>query len=216
MVPQHTKVLVLNDDYTPLNVVTWERGISRTFESLCDACDGKGHVKGKKCTHCNGMKILPRANVVEYYEFSVRDSKGRQHPVPAVIANTHHVHRKFKEVPYSKANILRRDNYTCQYCGERLPPSELTLDHVVPRSIWKDGTPTCWKNVVACCRPCNHKKANRTPEQAGMQLRKQINGQWINYKYPKKPSQQDIVLRLVGQTPPKEWTAYIAHFLPKS
>ncbi|MGA3129532.1 MAG: HNH endonuclease [Terracidiphilus sp.] len=55
-------------------------------------------------------------------------------------------------------NILLRDRNTCQYCGEALPPGELTLDHVVPRSRGGNST---WENLVACCHECNRKKGNR-------------------------------------------------------
>ena len=213
-VPTGIRTLVLNDDYNPLNIVGWKRGIKRTFESLCDRCNGKGHIGGKQCNYCNGMGILPPAQVVEYYDLWIRDSKGREHAIPAVIANTHHIVRAFKNVPFSRPNVLKRDNYMCQYCGVALTPADLTLDHVIPRSMWAgNGTPTCFQNIVAACRPCNHKKANKTPEQAGMQLRKLVNGNWINYKYPKKPNYQEMVLGLSGRAIPKEWATYLEHIL---
>jgi len=70
-------------------------------------------------------------------------------------------------IRFSRANVLLRDNYTCQYCGEVLASHELTFDHVVPRAR---GGRTVWENIVACCRPCNARKGNRTPEQVGMKL----------------------------------------------
>lgn len=210
-VPVGTRTLVLNDDYTPINVVNWKRGIKRTFDSYCDKCYGKGRLcGGVKCNACNGMGTLPPANVVAYYEITLFDSKGREHIVPAVIANTHHINRTFKLIPFSRQNIFRRDNYTCQYCCKSFVPYELTVDHVIPRSMWNGSdTPTCWNNIVTACKPCNHKKANKTPEQAGMQLRKLVNGLYIPYKYPKKPNYQELVLGLVGKTIPDEWKPYI-------
>jgi 5-methylcytosine-specific restriction endonuclease McrA len=67
----------------------------------------------------------------------------------------------------SRKNILMRDRYTCQYCQRTLPSSELTLDHVVPRSRAGETT---WENLVACCHRCNNHKGGRTPEEAGMRL----------------------------------------------
>jgi 5-methylcytosine-specific restriction endonuclease McrA len=61
---------------------------------------------------------------------------------------------------------LARDLYTCQYCGSR---KDLTLDHVVPR--WCGG-PHTWENLVTCCRKCNLKKGDKTPQQANMKLKK--------------------------------------------
>ena len=77
---------------------------------------------------------------------------------------------------FSRHNIYMRDDNTCQYCGRRLPRAELNLDHVVPRS---HGGGTSWENVVCSCIPCNLRKANRTPEQAGMELRKRpVRPKW--------------------------------------
>lgn len=63
--------------------------------------------------------------------------------------------------------LFRRDDYTCLYCGEELPPRLLTRDHVVPRSC---GGRDEWENVVAACRPCNHRKDNRSLESLGIRL----------------------------------------------
>ena len=70
---------------------------------------------------------------------------------------------EYRRIPYqtralSRKNILLRDRNTCQYCGEVLPSSDLTLDHVVPRSRGGNST---WENLVACCHPCNRLKGNR-------------------------------------------------------
>lgn len=67
----------------------------------------------------------------------------------------------------SRKNIYVRDSYTCQYCGKVFTARELTLDHVLPRS---KGGASSWENMVAACQPCNRKKNDRTPEQAGMKL----------------------------------------------
>jgi 5-methylcytosine-specific restriction endonuclease McrA len=68
-------------------------------------------------------------------------------------------------VAFNKKNILRRDGYTCQYCGRR--GERLTVDHIIPRSR---GGETTWINVVAACLKCNLKKGNRTVEEASMAL----------------------------------------------
>jgi len=62
---------------------------------------------------------------------------------------------------------MKRDRHTCQYCGKT--HRELTLDHVIPRSL---GGETNWLNVVAACRPCNTKKGNMNPEEVGMKLKR--------------------------------------------
>lgn len=64
----------------------------------------------------------------------------------------------------SRKNILMRDRYTCQYCGQKFHAGELTLDHIQPRS--RGGLAT-WENLVAACHSCNRQKGNRTPEEWG-------------------------------------------------
>ncbi len=71
------------------------------------------------------------------------------------------------QVKLNRRNLFARDSNRCQYCGKRFPTSELSIDHVIPRS---QGGTTCWQNVVAACVRCNVRKGGRTPEQASMRL----------------------------------------------
>src|SRR5690606_26466496 len=63
--------------------------------------------------------------------------------------------------------LFARDRFVCAYCGARHRPSELTAEHVQPRSR---GGKTSWTNLVSACKPCNLRKGDRTPEQARMPL----------------------------------------------
>jgi len=74
-----------------------------------------------------------------------------------------------KEVVFSRRNIYKRDRFTCQYCGEQPGSEELTIDHILPRSV---GGRSTWENCVLACVDCNRHKANRTPDGAGMRLLK--------------------------------------------
>ncbi len=75
-----------------------------------------------------------------------------------------------KEVKFTRHNIFQRDKNTCQYCGGKFDSRDLNLDHVVPR---QNNGPTTWENIVCSCIPCNSRKSNKTPEQAGMNLIRQ-------------------------------------------
>ena len=70
-------------------------------------------------------------------------------------------------VKFNRRNIFARDNNQCQFCGKRFPTSELSLDHVIPRS---QGGKTTWENIVCACVDCNVRKGGRTPKQAHMTL----------------------------------------------
>jgi hypothetical protein len=83
--------------------------------------------------------------------------------------------------------------------------------------MWNgNDTPTCWNNIVAACIPCNRKKADMTPEQAGMPLKKLVRGQWVTYKKPKAPTSQEISLGLTYRDTPDEWEPYVAPFRTKT
>ena len=79
------------------------------------------------------------------------------------LTQTNPMHH-WKVPPVTRRELLRRDHHTCQYCGSH---KQLTIDHVLPRS--RGGAHT-WDNVVTACEPCNLKKRDRTPVEAGMHL----------------------------------------------
>ena len=89
--------------------------------------------------------------------------------VPEVLTLTHHDRPRQNAVTFCRRNVFKRDHSTCQYCGARPGSEELTIDHVIPRS---QGGLTTWENCVLACVACNAHKANRSPEQAGLKLRK--------------------------------------------
>lgn len=114
-------------------------------------------------------------------------------PLPSILRLNHLVKVKRRDVPLTKPNVMRRDNYTCQYCGSR--HTKMTLDHVVPRTM---GGTDSWENLVCACDACNARKGNRTPHKAGMSLKRR----------PSKPHYFTFVLHSFG-TPPEEWRPYL-------
>ncbi|MEU5578240.1 HNH endonuclease [Streptomyces huasconensis] len=104
-------------------------------------------------------------------------------PVPRVIRLCRYVRVPFRrQAPWSRRGVLVRDQHRCAYCGRRAT----TVDHVVPRS---QGGADSWLNTVASCAPDNHRKANRTPEEAGMPLLRQ----------PFEPTPADAMLLSLGR-----------------
>src|SRR5260370_12253645 len=94
-------------------------------------------------------------------------SAAHAHKVPSVIRLLAYRHIPQQSRALSRKNILLRDRNTCQFCSGMFASSELTLDHVVPRSR---GGRSSWENLVACCYRCNNSKGDRTPEEAGPEL----------------------------------------------
>lgn len=135
MNPANCQTLVLNADFRPLCVFPlslWD--IARTFSALATG----------------------KAIAVEYHDAEIRSAR-RSWPVPSVAALTEWKPPALA-VAFSRRNILVRDGFACQYCGRRLSMSDLTFDHVIPRSA---GGRTNFENIVAACTGCNSRKANR-------------------------------------------------------
>ncbi len=107
--------------------------------------------------------------------------------VPEVVALQHFDRLPLAAVAFSRRNVAKRDHFTCQYCGSQPGVEDLTIDHVLPRA---QGGTSSWTNCVAACAPCNARKADRTPEQAGMRLRKAAG-----------PARVEAALRLARSRP---------------
>ncbi|MFW6599472.1 HNH endonuclease [Propionibacteriaceae bacterium Y2011] len=104
---------------------------------------------------------------VAIIEEALEDRQIGPYPVPLVLRLVRYVKTAFlyaRTPAWSKRGVLRRDHHTCAYCGER----GHTIDHLVPQSR---GGRNTWLNTVCACEPCNRRKADRTPAQAGMPLR---------------------------------------------
>jgi 5-methylcytosine-specific restriction endonuclease McrA len=134
------RTLLLSQSYEPIKVITWQRAITLLF--------------------------LGKVEVIEEYGDDLR-SVSLVIKIPAVVRLLRAFRRHHKPVKFSRVNIYARDSYTCQYCAAKLSVSELTYDHVVPRS---QGGLTEWTNIVTCCPDCNRRKGGRTPAQASMRL----------------------------------------------
>ena len=175
----HPKALVLNADYSAIGLTKWNKALKLQNKNV--------------------------AHTVDFYRDDyVTTPRGAKVPCPAVIALTKYVHCK-KRVPYSRQYIYIRDRLTCQYCGNKFHHSQLTLDHVIPRSKHVKGiTPTRWENIVTCCRKCNTKKSDFLIDDIpDMEL----------LKTPVEPSPHNIVLGLAPWTNlRRQWVDYLPKY----
>lgn len=116
------------------------------------------------CSWQRALLLLVKGKA-EAVEKQNRQIANGRWPMPIVIRLLYYVKIPHKELPLTRRNILHRDGYLCQYCGKK---GELSIDHIVPRS--KGGKDT-WENVITACVRCNLYKGNKTPKEAGMELR---------------------------------------------
>lgn len=114
------------------------------------------------------LLIKDKVDVVSAWDDSLKwfDDEIKQ---PSIIRLKSQIKRHSYFISFSRASLVRRDKSICQYCSKSLTAANVTIDHVLPKSL---GGGTSFSNCVVSCKPCNSKKANRTPEQANMTLLK--------------------------------------------
>ena len=118
------------------------------------------------CIEALVLCIVGKAIAVEEYEEKI-SSPSVTFKLPSVIVLKKIVKFFGGDMTPNRTNVIWRDNNNCQYCNGKFSSSDLTLDHIVPKSR---GGKNTWTNLVACCERCNQLKRDRTPEEARMSL----------------------------------------------
>lgn len=164
------RTLVLSSSFEPLASINWQKAIT--------------------------LLTLGKCEIVEEYDREIR-SAFLVIKMPAVVRLISYFRRGKRVVRFNRQNVLARDKWRCQYCGQKKSTKDLTYDHVVPRA---KGGKTEWANIVSCCKKCNSSKANRSPQEAGMKL----------LSKPKKPSWVPVaVIPIRKGNIPEQWINYL-------
>jgi 5-methylcytosine-specific restriction endonuclease McrA len=139
------------------------------------------------------LLLKEKAEMLEHSEFSLHSGSSTV-PKPMVIRLVAYVRvpRDTHRRKITRRAVFARDDWTCQYCGSR---GNLTVDHVIPRS--KGGGST-WDNIVASCAPCNRRKGDSMPNQAGMVPRSK----------PRMPG-PNVFIQVASPTIPSVWQQYL-------
>lgn len=177
----NSRVLVLNRFWQVVNVCSVRRALSLLYLNHAQVV-----VKQGSSFYTFGFE--------EWKDFSQENPHGEDEVIrtvsyririPRVILLFLYDSLPPRRVKFTRKNIYQRDNYTCQYCGKKCRPEDLNIDHVIPLSR---GGKNTWTNVVCSCSVCNHRKGNKTLEEAGMKLiRKPQKPKWsefISKKFP--------------------------------
>lgn len=166
--------LLLDRGYQPLKIISWMKAIE--------------------------LLLSGKAEIVEEYEDVTIRSVSLEINLPSILRLVKNFsRRKRQQAKFSRYNVFYRDNWTCQYCGDKFKSEDLTFDHVVPRSKRTPEAITSWENIVSCCYACNGKKGGRTPQEARMQLlKKPVKPEWT----PK------WTIKLKGDMP-ESWMSYL-------
>lgn len=188
----HSKVLsrptlVLNRNWQPVNIASVARALTLVWNQAARVVDPESY---QLYDWEDWARLAPQDDQPFVRTVSMRLR------VPEIVSLITFDRLPQSVVTFSRRNIFKRDRYTCQFCGNQPQPDDLTIDHVVPRS---QGGQSTWENCVLACVACNHKKANRTPAQAGMRLR----------KAPVRPDWNPVYSQHAVRV--ESWTKFISH-----
>lgn len=174
--------LVLNSDYTPIDIINWQRAF------LMVLGDGKN------------------AYPIQHHEHTILDSAGRKYQLPSIIVLKKYVNNQnqITYCKYTRVNVFTRDDFHCMYCGQKFKTDDLTIDHVVPLSRYKKlgykGNPNSLDNVVTACYKCNVKKGNHTCDECKMHP----------IKKPRRITKREALINKIRNMKiPVEWEDYI-------
>jgi len=161
-----SSVLLLNRLYMAVRVVSARRALTLLYARLAEVVSvDDGHYLSYDFGDWVEVSEAKREFEPERYDWisTVRF----QIAVPKIVRLLAYDKLPATSVKLNRRNLFARDGNSCQYCGKRFPTSELSIDHVVPRT---QGGGNTWNNIVCACVRCNVRKGGRTPTQAGMKL----------------------------------------------
>lgn len=191
-----SSVLVLNKMFMAVHVISVRRAFCLLFKELAEVVSMED---GQYATYdFDTWRELSeyRARFFRQEEDDWVRTVNTEIQVPRVIRLLGYDKLPRQTVKFNRRNIFARDNNQCQYCGKRFPTSELSLDHVIPRS---QGGGNTWENIVCACVKCNVKKGGRTPKQAHLGL----------IRRPEKPKRSPVLNLKLTQKKYRSWQAFL-------
>ncbi len=195
--PLNAHVLVLNKHYLALRVTSARRAFGLLIRRIAEVIDVEdGQYVSYDFDSWREVSEFQREFEPDRHDWvrTVRFSLA----VPKIIRLIAYDRLPQVDVKLNRRNIYARDRNHCQYCGKRFSSSDLSLDHVTPRSR---GGETSWQNLVCCCLKCNVKKGGRTPAEAGMKL----------VTKPVKPRRSPVVHWKLSHTKYASWKQFLDH-----
>jgi len=188
-------VLVLNKFYMAVHVISVRRAFCLLFKNLAEVItvdDGRyasfNFASWREVSHVRARYREPDDDFIRTVHFEIQ--------VPRIIRLLMYDRMPRQTVKFNRRNLFARDGNRCQYCGKKSSTSELSLDHIIPRS--RGGRAT-WDNIVCACRRCNVRKGGRTPREAGMSLSRD----------PVEPRTSPVVSLKLSHRKYRSWKAFL-------
>ncbi|MBX7103330.1 MAG: HNH endonuclease [Gemmataceae bacterium] len=192
-----TSVLVLNRMFMAIHVISVKRAFCLLCKELAEvvSVEDGGQFATYDFESWRELSDYRRTHFRPEHDDWVRTGNS-EIQVPRVIRLFSYDKLPRQTVKFNRRTLFARDGNQCQYCGKRFPTSELSLDHVVPRS---QGGQTTWENIVCACVACNVRKGGRTPKQAHIAL----------IRPPVKPRRSPLLSLKLTQQKYRSWQAFL-------
>ena len=193
--PLSASVLVLNRLYMAIHVIN----VKRAFALLCRDLAEVVHLEAGQFAAFNFESWREISELKAQFKSPQDDwirSVNFEIQAPRVIRLLTFDRVPKQAIRFNRRNIFARDGNRCQYCGKRFSTSELSLDHVMPRSR---GGETTWENIVCSCVKCNVRKGGRTPQEARLTLVRQ----------PVKPRRSPLLNVKLGNPKYQSWKTFL-------
>ena len=193
----NSNVLVLNKYYMAVHITDVKRAFCLLFKDLAEVVtleqesylsyDFNSWLEVSRTRDKMGLDAADE-DYVRTVSYHIR--------VPRIIRLLFYDRLPVKTVKLNRRNIFARDSNRCQYCGRKFPTSELSIDHVVPRSR---GGASQWDNLVCACVACNVRKGGKSPHEAGMHLTRK----------PVKPKRSPVLHLKLGNPKYQSWKTFL-------
>ena len=195
--PLEASVLVLNKMFMAVHVISVRRAFCLLFKDLAEVVSEEdGQFTTYDFASWREVSEYRAANFERRDEDDWIRTTTFEVQAPRVIRLLDYDRLPKQTVKFNRRNIFARDGNQCQFCGKKFPTSELSLDHVIPRS---QGGDTSWENIVCACVDCNVRKGGRTPKQAHMTL----------IRKPEKPKRSPMLNLKLSQKKYQSWQTFL-------
>ncbi|XVJ59016.1 MAG: HNH endonuclease [Tepidisphaera sp.] len=196
----NSKVLVLNKLYMAVRVVSARRAFSMLCREIAEVIHVENASDGPRYLTYDFDSWAEVSQARDHFQASAHHDWVRtvrfEIAVPKIIRLVGYDRLPEQVVKLNRRNLFARDRNQCQYCGKHFSTCDLSIDHVLPRTL---GGGDSWENLVCACIRCNARKGGRTPDQAGMKL----------IRKAERPKRNPVIALRLGHEKYESWKQFL-------
>ena len=182
-------VLILNKNWIPINTTSVKHSFALMYvDNAKGLIVDNGNFISLDWNSWSSLELKESDEIIKTVNGRIK--------IPNIIVLNNNDKIPRQTIKFTQRSLWERDNFTCQYTGKKLSKLTGNIDHVIPKS---QGGKTCWENCVLAHKDINSKKANKTPEQAGLKL----------LKKPTSPRIMPVSFYIRNEQKIKDWNMFL-------